>query len=512
LELKELCDKTCAIFEVESVKQLGDAMMLCVRNNDAEKYAAFSEMVMDMSIDWMQKIFQYYEADRKEKMQDYTPLTVAKLVGKLAETDNEKTVYDLCAGSGALTIQKWNLNHELKFVCYEYDKKVIPYLLFNLAVRNIEALVINGDALQDEVFTRYKVRKGEQFCTVEEIEEPVQYEIADCCISNPPYNMKWAHPPFAQIQPRFYDFTLPPENNANFAFVLSGLYQSKNKAVFVLPSVEPSNKAELEIRKELVEYNLIEAVVSCPGKMFESTDIAVSILVLNRNKPTTHIELVDMREVHEVEVREQRGQYGSTSHTQRVYKKEVNIFSDEQISRALSAIAEQKNENGFCRNVSLEEVREHQYTLNPSAYFEVSPDFETPHREFGDIVDDLNYVINEKNALRLTVNEKLAKALGLYDVYAMFKHSESTNEEINKNIQQIVGKRIEKENFIAMSKKAGELRFENGSKDKVSTILLSILQMWKQHVMYLNNEENRYLAELRDALLPDLMSGKITLE
>lgn len=73
------------------------------------------------------------------------------------------------------------------------------------------------------------------------------------------------------------------------------------------------------------------------------------------------------------------------------------------------------------------------------------------------------------------------------------------------------GKKIEKENFISMSKKAGELKFENGSKENVSTILMSILQMWKQHIMYLNREENRYLAELRDALLPDLMSGKIDL-
>ena len=51
-----------------------------------------------------------------------------------------------------MTIQKWNLNNELKFVCYEYDKTVIPILLFNLAARNIDAVVVNGDALQDEVF------------------------------------------------------------------------------------------------------------------------------------------------------------------------------------------------------------------------------------------------------------------------------------------------------------------------------------------------------------------------
>ena len=74
---------------------------------------------------------------------------------------------------------------------------------------------------------------------------------------------------------------------------------------------------------------------------------------------------------------------------------------------------------------------------------------------------------------------------------------------------KIIDQKIEKENFIFMSKKAGEIKFENGSKDSISTILMSIMQMWKQHIMYLNNEENRYLIELRDALLPDLMSGKI---
>ena len=46
-------------------------------------------------------------------------------------------------------------------------------------------------------------------------------------------------------------------------------------------------------------------------------------------------------------------------------------------------------------------------------------------------------------------------------------------------------------------------------KDKVPEILLIFLNMWKQHIMYLNNEENKVLAEFRDALLPDLMSGKI---
>ena len=53
-------------------------------------------------------------------------------------------------------------------------------------------------------------------------------------ISNPPFNLKWESPPFAQIQPRFAEFDVPPDSNANFAFVLSGV-QKADKCVFILP-------------------------------------------------------------------------------------------------------------------------------------------------------------------------------------------------------------------------------------------------------------------------------------
>ena len=54
-------------------------------------------------------------------------------------------------------------------------------------------------------------------------------------ISNPPYNMKWKIPIFAQIQPRFCNCELPPENNANFAFILTALDMVDARAVFILP-------------------------------------------------------------------------------------------------------------------------------------------------------------------------------------------------------------------------------------------------------------------------------------
>lgn len=331
-------------------------------------------------------------------------------------------------------------------------------------------------------------------------------------ISNPPYNMKWNLPPFAQLQPRFNDCELPPESNANYAFILTALSIIDDKAVFLLPCgvLSTDNKQEKEIRKYLVEKNLIEAIITCPDKMFEATSIPTCIIVFNKKKTTTHISFVDMRQTYDVEQREQNGQFGGASHENRTYKKEVNVFSDEQMRKAIDSICNQSAIPGFSKTVSIQTIKENDYNLIPSRYIYFQEEgFE--HREYADIIDDLNRVIKEKNGLKLTINESLAKSIGLYDIFLMFKQSEETNSSINEMLS-FTGKKIEKEKFISISKNAGELKFENGSKDSISTILMSILQMWKQHIMYLNNEENRYLAELRDALLPDLMSGKIKLD
>ena len=103
MELKELTDKTLELFEVKSVEQLGQQLLEVCKGTD--KLEAFCNLVGgDLTQDWMQKIYQYYLADRKEKKQDYTPKSVAQLMGALIG-DADKVV-DMCAGSGALIIQK----------------------------------------------------------------------------------------------------------------------------------------------------------------------------------------------------------------------------------------------------------------------------------------------------------------------------------------------------------------------------------------------------------------------
>jgi len=166
MELKELSEKTLALFGVASCDKLGEALMKCLINDDRRLLSAFADMVGDLSVDWLQKIYQYYQADRKDKKQDYTPKSVAEFMARLC--GNADVTVDLCAGSGALTIQKWNVNKSCSFILYELDANVIPYLLFNMAVRNIGCVIYNADALQSEIFKIYKISAGENFGTMKE--------------------------------------------------------------------------------------------------------------------------------------------------------------------------------------------------------------------------------------------------------------------------------------------------------------------------------------------------------
>lgn len=163
MELKNLTKKTLEIFSSENTDELVSNIMKTVETNDFNVYQKFEEMVKDLSIDWLQKIYQYYLADRKDKKQDYTQKSVAKLMAKLALQNNDRLIVDMCAGSGALTIQAWNLDNDLEFECLEYDEKVLPILIFNMAIRNIRSTVKHMDVLQDEILNIYTIEPTEKY-------------------------------------------------------------------------------------------------------------------------------------------------------------------------------------------------------------------------------------------------------------------------------------------------------------------------------------------------------------
>lgn len=167
MELKELTTSILDKLNLSDVDDLPQKIYNLVVINDIDFMRWFKESVKDLSVDWMQKVYQYYLADRKEKKQDYTPKSIAEFMAILSGDD--ETIIDLCAGSGALTIQKWVQNNNKKFILYEIDEKIIPFLIFNMMVRNIECIIYRSDILQQEVFNEYKITKGEEFGKLEVI-------------------------------------------------------------------------------------------------------------------------------------------------------------------------------------------------------------------------------------------------------------------------------------------------------------------------------------------------------
>ncbi len=503
MELKELCEKTLQIFKVKSVSELSGKLLETVINCDTEKYQQFCNLVEDLSVDWLQKIFQYYEADRKEKKQDYTPKSICTLCAQITETGGE-IVYDICAGSGALTIQKWIDNPEKLFICEELDTKVISFLLFNMAVRNMNGYVINRDVLTLESIKTYRITKGDKFSTVEVISHIPTIK-ADEIISNPPYNIKWDAPMPMLADERFQNKPIPPSSNANYAFVITALSRLKDngKCAFVLPCGALQFQPELEIRKYLVDNGYIEEVIALPRSMFESTDIPTCIIVFSCGNQ--EIKMFDARQKYKEEGRKQNGQFGDASHTNRTYTKIVNVLTPETIE---ILCGECDNIPEFSKTVTISDIQQNNYNLSPAQYIEF--EYKEPkHRDYQEIADNYNYIVRMQNSCKLVINKTLAKQFG-FDL-DLYKQDKANSEDIVYQMGNL-GIKLEKCDYIQFTKNKNEFVFKANDKEILPEMLIQLLNVWKNQIALLNTMQNQYLTELRDALLPDLMSGKLELK
>lgn len=454
----------------------------------------------DLETDNLQKIFQYHYADRKEKCQDYTPKSIAKLCATASEA-NGNIVYDLCAGSGALTIQKWAQNPDKTFICEELDERVIPFLLFNMAVRNMRGYVINRNALTLEFVKGYKLIAGSQFSDIVEVEQAPEI-VADEIVSNPPYNIKWDAPPPMMADSRFQGKPIPPASNANFAFVLTALERMKpgGRCAFVLPCGVLSGDPEKEVREYLIDAGMVERVIVLPDKMFEATSIGTCVIVFSSQNKA--IKLYDCRKKAAKERRDQNGQFGGASHENRTYKKTINVLPDDVIT-AVCGNCESIPE--FSQEASIEQIEKNDYSLIPSRYIPFQ-EREEQHRPYEDIMADINRVSRERSVIKITCNETLAKAIGIYEAAEL---EEKSNDEALDKTFQLLGGHYERRRYITLTKNKNEFKVENQDKELLSSLINFFLPMWKQHIFFLNQEENRLLAELRDAMLPELMSGKL---
>ena len=312
----------------------------------------FMEFEFDARNDCLRDYFQENNAARKSLKQDYTPDCLCQLIAGLAPKSNK--IIDICSGTGALTI---GMNRDIEYQCEELSAASIPVLLFNLALRGMEAVVIQKDVLQRKVEKVYKVCKNGVFSDII-ILTNYKEEKSDVVISNPPYSLKWQ----PKNDERFDGYGLAPSGAGDYAFVLDGLSRltDTGQAFYILPAgVLFRGGAEREIRKKLVENNLVDAVISLPEKLFLNTSIPVNILVFNKAKQNKNILFIYADKLFEKNGKQ-------------------NVMTDEHIKEIVDVYQKRETIERFSRVVGIDEIIQQEYNLNIPRYVDTFEPEELP--------------------------------------------------------------------------------------------------------------------------------------
>lgn len=305
----------------------------------------------------------------KEEGEFYTPHDVVQLIATMIEPF-DGTLYDPCCGSGGMFIQSTDLikakQGDISRVnIYGQEKEPATYRLakMNLALRGLSH---NMGAEADSTFTN-DLHKGIAF---------------DYIMANPPFNLKDWYNDNLKNDPRWADFKTPPESNANYAWILhmlSHLKASHGVAGFLLANGalgDDDGTAPL-IRQKLIELDRVEAIIVLPRELFITTDISVTMWILNMNKKggTYHgrklrnrekeILFMDLRQWTENPVKGEQ-------------KKKVLLKTD-QIERAAEIYHKWQSEgtNGatyavpeLYKSVHFDEIKMNNFSLFPSRYIE----------------------------------------------------------------------------------------------------------------------------------------------
>ena len=343
--------------------------------------------------------FEEKAADRKNYMQDYTPQSVMDIVAGISTNG---CVRDVCAGIGGLSLAKYKNNPDVVLQLEEYSKNAICFLLFNLVMNGVPAVVIERNVLTQENIAKYRVEisnKSPQIIKEVCIDEGIYS--ADTVISNPPYSQSW----IPQMDGRFEGYKLAPKSKADFAFILDGIHSlnATGTAAFILPhGVLFRGQAEGDIRRKLIEDNLLDTVIGLPSNLFTNTGIPVCILVFKKNRANTDILFIDAQKDF-------------------IKDKSKNIMTSEQVLKVIDTYNNRSDIDKYSRKVSISEVEENDYNLNIPRYIDSFEPEEIP--DAVQLAKELNEINRESRTLGLEIAEML-KQLVCTDPDAKKEHDE----------------------------------------------------------------------------------------
>ena len=385
-------------------KQLAGALPNNYYSNlglDKTKFASLLDEInkldtfADKENDLIGRVYEYFLgkfaiAEGKGKGEYYTPKSIVGLIAELIEPYDGK-IYDPCCGSGGMFVQSMKFvrahHGNLKNVSVYGQENInttFKLARMNLAIRGISADIRQGDTFHNDQHKDLK---------------------ADYIMANPPFNQKdWRDANQLASDQRWSGYETPPISNANYGWILNILSKLSNRGVagFLLANGALSaDGTELAIRRKLIENDKVEAIIILPRNMFYSTDISVTLWILNNNKKAR----VEMKNGEEVHYRDREGEVLFIDLRQQgePFEKKYIQFSPEQIEQIAAtyhnwqrAGYEQtySNEPEYCYSATRQEIEQKGYSLVPSKYIEFRNrdeqiDFDSRMRELQSDMRDL---------------------------------------------------------------------------------------------------------------------------
>lgn len=238
------------------------------------------DTLRDKAQDIVGRVYEYFLskfalAEGKGKGEFYTPKSIVNLIAEMIEP-YKGIIYDPACGSGGMFVQsiKFIENHhgnkkEISIYGQEYTNTTYKLAKMNLAIRGISGNLGEkaADTFGDDQHKDLK---------------------ADYIMANPPFNQKdWRADNELITDPRWKGYDVPPKSNANYAWILNMVSKLSDHGVagFILANGALSGGGEeYKIRKQLIENDLVEAILVLPRNLFYTTDISVTLWIINKNK------------------------------------------------------------------------------------------------------------------------------------------------------------------------------------------------------------------------------------
>lgn len=327
----------------------------------------------DKEQDIVGRVYEYFLskfalAEGKGKGEFYTPKSVVNLIAEMIEP-YKGIIYDPACGSGGMFVQSIKFieahhgnTKDVSIYGQEYTNTTYKLAKMNLAIRGISA---NLGAMAENTFLKDQHKDLK----------------ADFIMANPPFNQKdWRAEDELKDDPRWAGYDVPPTSNANYGWILNIVSKLSENGVagFLLANGALSGGGdEYKIRRKLIENNLVEAILVLPQNMFYTTNISVTLWIINKNKKARTIE--QNGELKKYRNREKEILFMDLREMGIPFEKKFIQFSDEEISKICTTYHnwqqsdyETKYQNipEFCYSASFDEVEKKDFSLVPSKYIE----------------------------------------------------------------------------------------------------------------------------------------------